>query len=99
MKPTCDEILAVMNEIGKSITVTKHYPTGSLQHFDLSNGWQIEVFDEGCGEWDYLQTVRPPGGDLVNLYHAEHGEYYESIMNRFDPTKEALDALGLGDGQ
>lgn len=95
MKPTCDEILAVMSEIGKSVFVVKRYDVGHLKHYDLSNGWQIEVFDEGCGEWDYLETVRPPGGDMVNLYDSEHGEFYEPIMNRFDPTEGALRELEL----
>lgn len=95
MKPTCDEIKAMMGEVGKTVFVTKRYDVGHLKHYDLSNGWQIEVFDEGSGEWDYLETVRPPGEELTNLYDDEHGDFYDEITCRWDPTAECLDELLL----
>lgn len=97
-RPTPEEVIGVVFLIGKTIDaeLIDCKDCGScLKHYRLSNGWEIKIFDECCGEWDYLQAVKRPREDWIDLYDDEHTEYYEPVQNHLSPDEHNLKELRL----
>ena len=95
---TPEEILEVLNAIGKSVHVMKiDYHKRTAYHVDyvLSNGWEIRIFNECQSEFDYVEEVKSPGEDWIKLYDDKWGNKWDLIINRYSPSKEALEELHL----
>lgn len=64
-----DEIRATLAAVERGeVTVTLEKPIGYCgnEHFTLSNGWRIVVFND-CDEWDYIDCIHLPDGRTVEF--------------------------------
>lgn len=94
-----EEVLAMLNEIGKTVFVTKmEYHARTCYHVDyvLSNGWELRIFDECQGDYDYIEEIKPPGGEWIDLYDDANYDHWQIINNHFGPPDAALKELRLG---
>lgn len=75
---TIDEALAVLEAVCRGeVTATpretpKEIYAGDVV-YDLSNGWQVIVFND-CGEWDYVDSMTSPDGTRFESFPEDYNQ-------------------------
>lgn len=68
MNLTPDQVLAVLREIGSTVHVRRSHHDTCKTQVTLSNGWVLDIFDECCAQFDYLQGLQLPGEPMVDFW-------------------------------
>ena len=100
-EPTSEEVLAALVAVcdgtatAAFVGATAREVYAGNVEYALSNGWGVTVFND-CGEWDYIDSIKAPGGEWINLwpssadYNANAAGHPEAMNahDRWIPVRE-----------